>query len=279
MTHDITSLEGKLVLVTGAGVGIGQGVALELAKRGADVVLHYATSARGALDAVDQIQAMGRRSSAVQADLGQVPECYRLVDEAARFLGGLDALVSNAGISTAMDFLDTTEALFDQTFNINIRGQYFCAQRAVPYMLERGKEWDRNHPDTPWPGGCIINMSSVQAFGGVPKHTAYAATKGAINSFTQTAAIELAPRHIRVNAVAPGTVEVPRYAEIIAGYTRAMGNTMAPWGRVGLPEDIGHMVAFLVSDAAEWITGQVFRVDGGLSAKLAIPVEYKDKEY
>lgn len=279
MTRDLTSLAGKLILVTGAGVGIGRGVALELGRRGADVVLHYANSAVGALEAVEQLWAMGRRATAIQGDLSRVSECRRVVDEAAAFLGGLDVLVSNAGISTAMDFLDMTQELFDQTFNINIRGQYFCAQQAVPYMLERARVWERQHPDEPWPGGCIINMSSVQAFGGIPKHTAYAATKGAINSFTQTLAIELAPRHIRVNAVAPGAVEVPRYWEAITGYTREMGNTMAPWGRVGFPEDIAHCVAFLVSDAAEWITGQVYRVDGGLTAALAVPVKYEDKKY
>lgn len=279
MGRDLTSLKGKLVLVTGAGVGIGQGVALELGRRGADVALHYASSAKGALEAVDQLRTMGRRATAIQANLEKVSECRRLVDEAAAFLGGLDALVSNAGISTAQDFLEMTEELFDQTFNINIRGQYFCAQQAVPHMLERGRTWARLNPDEPWPGGCIINMSSVQAFGGIPKHTAYAATKGAINSFTQTLAIELAPLHIRVNAVAPGSVEVPRYWHAITGYTREVGNTMAPWGRVGFPSDVGHCAAFLVSDAAEWITGQVYRVDGGLTAVLPVPVKYEDKKY
>lgn len=279
MERDLTSLAGKLILVTGAGIGIGQGEALELGRRGADVVLHYAHSEKGALEVVEQLRAMGRRATAIQADLGKVSECCRLVDEAVAFLGGLDALVNNAGISTVKDFLETTEELFDQTFNVNIRGHFFCAQQAVPHLLKRRDVWERMNPGEVWPGGVIINTSSVQAYGGIPRHTAYAATKGAIISFTQTLAIELLPLHIRVNAIAPGAVEVPHYYNDITGYTREMGNTMAPWGRVGFPSDIGHMAAFLVSDAAEWITGQVYRVDGGLTALLPVPVKYEDKKY
>jgi NAD(P)-dependent dehydrogenase (short-subunit alcohol dehydrogenase family) len=279
MSTDKSNLKGRLALVTGAGTGIGHGVALELGRRGVDVVLHFASSGRGAMEAAEQIRAMGCRATAIQGDLSQVSECRRIVDEAVAFLGGLDALVNNAGICSTTSFVDTTEEFYNRTFDINMRGHFFCAQQAVPHLLRRREHWEQNHPDAPWPGGSIINMSSCQAFGGVPKHSAYASTKGAIAAFTQVIAMELCPLHIRVNAVAPGAVEVPRYAESIPGYTREVGNTMAPWGRVGLPEDIGHMVAYLMSDAAEWITGQVCRIDGGLTAKLAIDVQYGDKDY
>ena len=134
---DPTSLEGKLVLVTGAGTGIGQGVALELARRGADVVLHYSSSAAGANAAVEQIVATGRRAAAFQGDLAKVEDCRRVVDQAAAFLGGLDGLVSNAGITATYDFLDVTPEQFDRLYHVNIRGQFFCAQQAVPYAGAR----------------------------------------------------------------------------------------------------------------------------------------------
>jgi len=272
--QDLMSLEGKLTLVTGAGVGIGQGVALELGRRGADVVLHYASNAQGAEEAAEQIRAMGRRAQVVQGDLSKVSECRRVVDDAVKFLGGLDVLVNNAGVSTTVEFLKTTEDQFDLTFDLNIRGQYFCAQQAVPHMVERGRDLTRRYPDMPWRGGSIINMSSIQGLGGLALHTAYAGTKGAIIAFTRTMAIEICPLRIRANVIAPGAVEVPRYWDNIENYSRELGNTMAPWGRVGLPEDIGYMAAFLSSDAAEWITGQVFTVDGGTMARLPIGVTY-----
>lgn len=203
MSENPYALEGKLVLVTGSGVGIGQEVGVEAARRGADVVLHYASSARGAEEAVEQITSLGRRATAIQADLGQVDECRRLVDEAARFLGGIDGLVSNAGVTLVEDFLNTTEEQFTRIYNINIRGQYFCAQQAVKYMLERGHAWQERNPDRWWPGASIINMSSCQGFSAIEGHSVYAGTKGAINSFTRVLALELCDLHIRANAIAP----------------------------------------------------------------------------
>ena len=278
MLKDPTSLEGKLIVVTGAGVGIGRSIALESARRGADVVLHYSSSDQGAKDAAEQITAMGRRVTTVQGDLSQVDECRRVIDEAAEFLGGLDALVSNAGISPNDDFQNVTEEQFNQVFNINIRGQYFCAQQAVKYMVERGRELSKLSPDRTWRGGCIVNISSVHAAVGFPGHTLYAGTKGAINTFSRALSMELIPHRIRVNIVAPGAIEVPRYWRIIPGYDREVGNSMVPWGRIGLPEDIAYTVVFLISDAAEFITGQVIYVDGGLTAKMALDVSYDPNE-
>jgi NAD(P)-dependent dehydrogenase (short-subunit alcohol dehydrogenase family) len=272
------ALEGKLVLVTGAGTGIGQGVALELARQGADVVLHYSTSAEGAQEAVSRIRTMGCRAAAVQGDLGVVADCRRVVDDAAAFLGGLDGIVNNAGITSTIDFLDITEAQFDRGYHINIRGQFFCAQRAVPYMVQRGKAWAEAHPGVPWPGGSIVNMSSVHGFAGVPGHAIYAGTKGAINAFSRELAVELCPLHIRVNALAPGSVEVPSYWRKSPSYTRAEGDRLTPWGRIGLPQDVGYMAAFLLSDQAEFMTGQVIYFDGGMTAKLALPAQPANSE-
>jgi NAD(P)-dependent dehydrogenase (short-subunit alcohol dehydrogenase family) len=265
------SLDNKSILVTGAGTGIGRGVALELARQGADVVLSYRGSSKGALEAVEEIQGMGRRAKAIQADVGLVADCFRLVDEAVEFLGGLDGLFNNAGITLTKGFLEVTEEDFDHIYNVNIRGEFFCCQRAVPHLIERGKALAADHPDRPWAGGSIVNMSSVHGFVGFARHSVYAGTKGAINAFSRELAVELCPLHIRVNVLAPGTIEVPSYFQTDPNYTREFGDTFVPWGRVGLPEDVGYLAAYLMSDASEFMTGHVLYFDGGLTAKMAIP--------
>lgn len=273
MTHNPFSLEGKLVLVTGAGTGIGRGVALEAARLGADVALHYASSAKGALEAVEEIKTMGRRATAIQSDLSVVADCRRVVDEAAAFLGGLDSLVSNAGLTLTLGFLDVTEDHFNRIYNLNARGEFFCTQQAVKHILARGETLRRQFPDRPWAGGSVVTVSSVHGFVGCPGHSVYAGTKGAINAFTRELAVELCPLHIRLNVLAPGTIEVPSYWKTDPGYTREAANKAVPWGRVGLPEDVGYLAGYLISDASEFMTGQVLYFDGGLTASMALPVQ------
>jgi NAD(P)-dependent dehydrogenase (short-subunit alcohol dehydrogenase family) len=250
-------LEGKLALVTGAGTGIGREVALEFARQGSDVVLHYSSSKEGAESAVREIRAAGRRTNLLQADLGQVGECFRLVDDAARFLGGLDILVNNAGITEVWDFLDVTPEQFDEVYHVNIRGQFFCAQRAVRHMLERG-------------GGAIVNMTSVHGFAGMPGHSVYAGTKGAIIAWTRELGIELAPRKIRVNAVAPGWIEVPSHYTKYANYDPKAGGKMVPVQRVGSPLDVAKACVFLASDDAAFVVGHTMLVDGGTVALMSL---------
>jgi len=257
------ALAGKLALVTGAGMGIGQGIALELARQGADVAVHYAGSEQGARETVAQIEAMGRRSVAIQGRLGEVEQCRRVVREAIEALGALDVLVNNAGVTRALDFLETPQEVYDEVFDLNMRGYFFCAQDAAKSMLTRG-------------GGSIVNITSVHGGGGFPRHAAYAGTKGAIIAFTRELAIELAPKRIRVNAIGPGIIEVPRYYDI-PEYTREFGDSMVPWGRVGTPADVGHAAAFLASDAADFVTGQVLYVDGGTNARMGLWWDQGDK--
>lgn len=250
-------LQGKRALVTGAAVGIGQGIAVELASRGASVVVHHAGS--DPAETLSLLAAAGHTGMSIQADLARAEECERMVEEATERLGGLDVLVNNAGISIEKPIEAVGPDEFDALFAVNVRAVYLCTRAAIPALAADG-------------GGSVINLSSVHAFAGLPPSAAYATTKGAINSMTRTIAMELADRRIRVNAVGPGLIEVARYftQDRVVPYDSEMAARMIPWGRVGKPRDIGSITAFLASDAADFITGQVIYVDGGTTSLLGI---------
>jgi glucose 1-dehydrogenase/3-oxoacyl-[acyl-carrier protein] reductase len=232
-------------------------VALEVERQAESVVLQYAGRKKGAETAEQEIGALGGKALSIQADLSHVAECFRLVDQAAEFLGGLDALVNNAGITEVWDYMNVTPEQFDLLYHVNIRGEFFCAQRAVTHMLKAGK-------------GAIVNMTSVHGFAGMQGHSVYAGTKGAIIAWTREAACELAPKNIRMNAVAPGWIEVESHYKKYAGYDAKAGGQRIPRKRVGQPMDIAKACVYLASDDADFVIGQTLVVDGGTLALMTL---------
>lgn len=243
-------LVGKRALVTGASKGIGAGIALALARAGADVAVNYRGDRAGAEAVATEIAALGRNAVALGADVSKVADCRHLVREAGTALGGLDLLVNNAGITLWEDFFTTDEAHWDATLDTNLKSVFFRTQAAARLMRERG-------------GGRVVNISSGAARAAFRRATPYNASKGGLNTLTAGLAVELGPYGITVNAVAPGAIPIERTSREMPDYAGHFA-ARAPLGRVGYPEDIAGAVLYLCSDAAAYVTGQVFWVDGGL---------------
>ncbi|MFC5815531.1 SDR family oxidoreductase [Nonomuraea harbinensis] len=245
-------LTGKTALVTGASRGIGQAIATRLAAKGATVVVHFGTDQDGATATVDEIERGGGAAFAVRAELGVDDDAETLFAGVEAGLAGraLDILVNNAAAAPAGPIGVTTRTQFDHLFAVNVRAPYFIIQRALPLLRD---------------GGRIVTISSVATRMANPAQTSFAMTKGAVETMSMTLANELGARGITVNAVAPGSTltpangtafEAPGLAELIAATTAL--------DRLGRPGDIADVVAFLASDAARWITGQVIDASGGL---------------
>jgi glucose 1-dehydrogenase len=238
-------------------------VALEFCRQGADVVFHYSHSRDGAVAAVEQARREGAaKVTALAADFCQPDAPAKLADEAIAFLGGIDILVNNASITMNVPFEKVTLEQFDTLVSVNLRAMFFLSQAVVRTMLPRRS-------------GVIINTSSIHSIEAYWEHTVYAATKGAINSFTRVLAIELAPVGIRVNAVVPGAVEVEAHHKIFPDYDAAAAGKSIPIGFVGQPADIAKAVLFLASDDARYIVGQALVVDGGTTSWMPFGEGYR----
>jgi NAD(P)-dependent dehydrogenase (short-subunit alcohol dehydrogenase family) len=261
----MNSMQDKRVLVTGAGTGIGQGIALAFARQGAAVAVHYSHSAEGALAVVKEITENGGKAAVFQADFGEVAPLQRMAAEVVAFLGGLDVLVNNAGITMNRPFGQVTVEQFDQLYHVNVRAPFFLTQALLP-ALEQSR-------------GVVINISSIHAYEGYVEHSVYAGTRGAIVSFTRQLAIELAPRGVRVNAIAPGAVPVANHFKSTPGVDveQAIQDTgrSIPCGFAGRPDDIANVALFLASDAARYIVAQTLIVDGGTTSWMPFGEQVK----
>jgi len=253
------SLEGKVALVTGSGRGIGKAMALDLARRGADVVVNYANSAEAAQSVVDEIVKMGRKSIAIKANVSNVDEIVSMFEQAKAHFGKLHIVSSNSGVVTFGHFKDVTPEEFDRVFNINTRGQFFVAREAYKHLEV---------------GGRIILMGSITGQAkGVPKHTVYSASKGAIETFVRCMAIDAGDKKITVNCVAPGGIKTDMYHAVCKEYIPNGENltdeqvdeyaaTWSPMNRVGMPIDVARVTAFLASQDGEWVNGKIIGIDG-----------------
>lgn len=247
-------LEGKVALVTGAGRGIGKGIAEHLALEGAAVAINYSHSEDGARATAEGIIERGGRAIVQQADISSVAQARALVERTAAHFGRLDILVNNSGVDTSAPFLDVTEEAFHHILDTNLKGSFFCAQFAAREMAKAGH-------------GRIISIGSVHSQATMPGYSVYAASKGAIDALTRQLSLEMAPLGITVNTIAPGAVEVEKFIGDPAYDAQAVGAEI-PLGRVGYPGDISAAVVFLASEDAGWLTGQVITIDGGTLARL-----------
>ncbi|HZU25745.1 MAG TPA: 3-oxoacyl-ACP reductase family protein [Bryobacteraceae bacterium] len=251
------SLEGKVALVTGASKGVGRGIALELARRGADVAINYNTDRDGAEATAAEIRELGRRAIPVQGNVATAADVDRFFAETVDSLRGLHILVNNAGVQTWAPLLELSEAEWDRVLDTNLKGCFLCTQRAGRHMKEHG-------------GGRIVNIGSGCNRIAFPKLVNYTASKGGIEMFTKVAAVELAPGRITVNCVAPGAIEIERTRGESDDYAGTWASR-TPLGRVGTPHDVARAVAFFVSEDADFVTGQTLFVDGGLFSRPSWP--------
>ncbi len=243
-------LTGKVALVTGASRGIGQAVAVELAKAGADVIVNYIGNEAVAQETVEKVEALGRKALKIKADVGNADEVQAMVDEAHAAFGHIDVLVNNAGITRDGLLIRMKDSDWDDVLNINLKGVYLVSKAVAKLMVKQRS-------------GRIINMTSVSGVTGNVGQANYAAAKAGVIGFTKTCAKELAARGITVNAVAPGFIETAMTDVLPEKIKEGIVMTV-PLGRMGQPEEIAGVVTFLASDFARYITGQVLNVDGGM---------------
>lgn len=263
--HNPKTLAGRSALVTGAGRGVGKGIALELGRAGCRVAINYNSSSELAEQTVAEIEALGAVAFAVEADVRVSAEVKDMMAEVIGRFQRLDMLVNNAGVQTWSPLLELSEADWDCVIDTNLKGCFLCTQAAARYMKDHG-------------GGTIVNIGSGCNKLPFPNLIAYTASKGGIEMLTKVAAVELGPYGIRVNCIAPGAIEIERTRLENGDYARVWGE-ITPLGRVGTPADVGHAVVFLAGAESSFISGQTIWIDGAVfsQATWPYPREHQDE--
>ena len=246
-------LEGRVALVTGSGTGIGQAIAVRLASEGAAVAINYITHPEQAQETQQKVAAVGGKSILAQGDVTSLVDMQRIIDQVWSELGRCDILVNNAGIEKGANFWDVTEADYDAVLNVNLKGPFFLTQFFVRRLLAAKLP------------GRIVNISSVHEDMVFPHFASYAASKGGMRMLMRNLAVELGPHNITVNDVAPGAIVTPINQKLLDNKPQldALLNNI-PLGRMGKPEEVAGVVAFLASDDAAYVTGSTYVIDGGL---------------
>ncbi len=246
-------LAGKVAVVTGSSSGIGQSIAIRFANEGANVVIDFRGHPEGADDTKAKIESTGGKAITVQADVSKLADTQNLIDQAWQQLGGCDIVVNNAGIEKEAPFWEVTEADYDAVLDVNLKGAFFLTQAFVRKLR------DAKQP------GRVINISSVHEDMVFPNFASYCAAKGGMRMLMRDLAVELGPLGITVNNIAPGAINTPINKGLLADKPK-LNALLAniPLGRLGEPEDVASLAAFLASDEASYVTGATYVVDGGL---------------
>ena len=250
----MAQLDGRIAIVTGAGQGIGYGVATCLARAGANVVVNDGVPER-ITRAVTDIAALGVQALGVQASVTQAGEVERLVQETLSRFGKIDILVNNAGVVVVKSITEQSEADWDKVLSVNLKGVFLCCHRVVQEMIKQKR-------------GAIVNIASIAAFHYTVPHVPYAASKAGVVALTRDLAYEVARFGVRVNAIAPGPIETPMMGTALTTQQREAYARNIPLGRLGQPQDIGEAAVFLASDAAGYITGATLPVSGGTDLRV-----------
>jgi glucose 1-dehydrogenase len=247
-------LQGKTAVITGSGRGIGRAIAVRLASEGAEIAINDLNVQGEACQTLSQVEATGRRGVLIQADISRTDEARRLIDEAVREFGPLDILVNNAGIEKRAPFVEVTEADYDAVLGVNLKGAFFVTQAFVRHLLAARRP------------GRVINISSVHEEMPFPGFSTYCASKGGMQLLTRDLAVELGPHGITVNGIAPGAIATEINRALLDDRPRVERLLkQIPLGRMGKPEDVAALAAFLASPDADYVTGSTYYVDGGLA--------------